>query len=431
MAALGDILSIAHVLKRAYDLYNNCQSAPSELRLAREHIHALALCLEGVKSDLVNNPRSFVHQRNDIARTRQHALKAHVGLCEKALRRMERLLKKYQGFKQQHVSLWDRFRWSTDGKKEIAECKADLVVATSVLDVFLSKEGISVLWRLEGTVEALTRQIDGLARQLGALAALVPPPVNGERAARPRSGSNVTRTLVLSLVLARLRKALRGYRRKKLGGRKKTPPLGGPKRPHPATRVNSGFKLDKKRSETLRSYASNIATAASPPPPYKPRRTRTPSPDFYYLPNNSSSPPPKPIRRSSSMQRLLGRGGKEHPAGIGLLPAEHYECWKVGVGSLAFGPKTAPQFLPHRRGQMQLRKMAAVFKEASLYDGKALNERDARVKLLLNEKNKREKKKKGGSGKTWYFVAARVVKRDPGKSGMVVVEKAIVILVRR
>lgn len=420
MAALGDILSIAHVLKRAYALYQGCQSAPEEIYLAREHIHAMALCLEGVRSDIAQNPRSFVHQRTAIAQTKTAGLKSNISACDRALKRMEKLLAKYLGFKSQHVKLWDKFRWSTEGKKEIAECKADLVLSTSVLDLFLSHEGLSVLWKLEGMIEALTRRI-------GALEMFDRP--TGRP--RPRSGSNVTRALVISLVLARLRKVLRTYRCKKrrtssrgAGGKKPTPKPG---RPRPVTRVNSGFVNNPNRNALFQTYASNFATGAaiSPPPPYSRKpRPRTPSPDF---PNIHGDTAPRLTRRSSSMQRLTGtlnaRIVRPRPS------TERYRCWKVGVGKLAIGLKTAPVVQAHERGQVQLRKMAAVFREADRYDGGALTAGDSRVKLLLEQKNKEEARAR--SGRKWYFVAARVVRRDPGRTGMVSVEKAFVILVRR
>lgn len=422
MAAIGDLATIAHILKRAYGLYESCRSAPEEIFLAREHIHAMALCLEGVSSDLYTNPRSFVHQTTNIAKTRQHALKVHISSCDRSLKRMEGLLKTYQGFKKGHVSLWDKWRWSTSGKKEIAECKADLVMSTIVLDMFLSREQLNVLWKVESMIEALTKRIAALE----ALDRSASAPRNSG-IGRPRSESNITRTIVVSLVLARLNKTLRTYRKKNATVKGKKPGQHT-QRPKPAMRTNSGFRNNPKRNALVKNYASNLASAAASqsPPPYTQRkpRPRTPSPDFYYLPSTRpSSPISPPIRRSSSMQRLMGRlnTGRVTPS----PPKEHYECWKVGIANLAIGLKSAPQFLPHKRGQVQLRKMGAVFKEAGMYDSRAVTEGDKRVKLLLKEKNKVEK------GKKWFFVAGKVVSRDPGSTGMVSVEKIFVVLVRR
>jgi hypothetical protein len=78
---LGDILDLAHVLKRAKNLYEGCLAAPDEIRLVSQHVHAMALCLAGVESDIVNNTRSFVHQHTAIAKTKTHSLKVHVDTC--------------------------------------------------------------------------------------------------------------------------------------------------------------------------------------------------------------------------------------------------------------------------------------------------------------------------------------------------------------
>ena len=423
MATLGDIAAIGHILRRAYALYEGCRSAPEEIFLAREHVHAVALCLEGVSSDLYSNPRSFVHQSTTIAQARKHALKVHISSCDRALKRMEGLLKTYMGFKGKHVSLWDKFRWSTSGKKEIADCKAELVMSTVVLDMFLSKENLNVLWKLESMIETLTKRI-GMLEVFDR-----PASTNEQRGKRPRRSSNITRAIVVSLVLARLRKALRIYRRKKNGGKRNNTPKPGPRRPKPVSRTSSGFVNNPKRNLLMQSYTANLVTAVpkTPPPPYtaqKPR-PRTPSPDFYYIPGGTSTPPrSKPVRRSSSMSRLTNQINTRTitPA----APREHFECWRVGIGSLAFGAKIAPQFLPHRRGQAQLRKMAEVFKEAGLYDERTVTEKHKCVRLLLNAKNKKVAK-----GKTWYFAGGKMVGRDPGKTGMVSVEKVLVVLVRR
>jgi hypothetical protein len=421
MASLGDLLGLAHVLKRAYDLYQGCDAAPQEIRLARDHIHAMTLCLEGVSSDLLKNPRSFVHLKTDLAKSQTHSLKVHVGTCERALKRMGRLLQKYEGFKGQHVSLWQRYLWSTEGKKEIAECKSDLVLATCMLDMFLGTVRSNVLYKVEAMMEALMGQ-------WAAMDGLFELPNTAAPRTRPRAGSNVTRTILVSLVLTKLRKALQSYRRKKTGAVKKPHP--GPRRPKTVTRTNSGFMMNIKRNNLLHTYASNLANA-TPPPPHTPRRSnprpRTPSPDFHYIPGGTAtSPIPGPIRRSSSLNRLTARLNARVVQPIRAV--EHYACWKVGTGTLAIGLKTATKYLQHKRGQLQLRKMGEVFKEASaLDDSRALTEKDKRVKALLSEKNKKVRK----GGKKWYFVSGRVTGRDPGQTGMVTVEKALVILVKR
>ncbi|KAF2875567.1 hypothetical protein BDV95DRAFT_602984 [Massariosphaeria phaeospora] len=423
MDPLGTVLGIAHVIKRGYDLYKGCQSATDEVQAAAEHVHSMVILLEGVRSDLFENPRSFVHTKTDPARARTQNLKHHIKMCEQSILRMEKLLNKYQTFRKGNVSAWNAFRWQ-EGKKEIAECKLDLVLSTVALDVFLSKNGLNVLWKLEDMMEQMLKKMAPFELFQADVAR------NGER--RPRLESNVTRTIVASLVLARLMRTLEQYRRKKSGKTGASPANVGLGRrlKKTVTRVNSGFAPNANRMVLLQNYASNIVSDAVPvPPPYKTRRARTPSPDGSSAAWSMDVAPPRPIRRSSSMHRLVGKinANITQPQ----KPAEHYACWRVGIASLAIGPKGAPEFLRHRRGQMQLRKMAAVLKESNASAGRyrALDARDNRVKRLMDSRNEHEKKKK--TGKKWYLVAARVMSRDPGKTGMVTVEKALVILVRR
>lgn len=107
---------------------------------------------------------------------------------------------------------------------------------------------------------------------------------------------------------------------------------------------------------------------------------------------------------------------------------EHFECWRVKVGLLPFG-KSAPNYVPYKRGQMQLRQMAAIFEEALVYGSRALRENDSRVKPLLKMQNNKEIKK--GTKKTWSLVVGRIVAQDPGRSGIINVEKAFIILARK
>ncbi|KAF1996567.1 hypothetical protein P154DRAFT_579816 [Amniculicola lignicola CBS 123094] len=421
MDPIGSVLNIAHILKRAYQLYTGCNDAPEEIRLASDHIHGMTLVLEGVHTDLIANPRSFVHQTSAQAKTRTANLKVHLNHCDGALKRMGKLLSKYQGWKRDgHVKMWDKFKWTTEGRKDIADAKVDIILATSMLDVFLSREALSVLWKIESMIEMLTRNFQKLELFQGT------GPTQGTK--RSRAGSNVTRTLVVGLVIARLKTSLANYRRRKLlrGGKKggTTKPNPGPRRPKPISRVSSGFGQNKRRDTLMHSYASNLVSASNSRP--RPERARTPSPDFYMI-GGDPAPPYSPVRRSSSLNRILNQINAK--AKQPTSPREYLECWRVGVGSLAIGLNTAPQFLQHRRGQVQLRKMASIFKDAAAGNPRALDERDKRVKLILDHRNGREKKKK--SGKKWSLLAGVVVGRDAGRSGMVSVEKAMVIVVRR
>jgi hypothetical protein len=73
--------------------------------------------------------------------------------------------------------------------------------------------------------------------------------------------------------------------------------------------------------------------------------------------------------------------------------------------------------------------MVAIFKEAEDFSKRALESKDSRVKVILKHKN--DKEKAARSGRKWILAATRIVERDPGRTGTVTVEKAIVLLVGR
>lgn len=405
--SVGDVFNIASLLKRAYDLHKGCKAAPEEIRLASDYVREMIVCLEGVQSNIAENRRSFVHQKSDQAKARTHTLNTALKSCQRSIERQEKVLKKYLGFRiNGHVNLYDSWRWSTGGKTEIAEGKADIVQSTNILNIFLQSVSLNALWTVEQSMDIMMQYFAKFELHQQTAPGM-----------RPRSGSNVKIAIVYSLVISRFKKILSKYRWKKRNRAKNGKPNpGGPHRPKKVVRMNSG--LAPKRITPGKTA------------PMKPPRTRSPSPDFYYISSKKESGDdfvPRPIRRSTTIQRIVGGINART---IAPKPAdEHFECWKVGVGTLAIGAKIPPKFLRQNRGQAQLRKMGEVFKEAAQYDSKALNAKSASVKRILKDKNEQEAKK--GRGLKWYFVAGRLINRDNGTTGMVSVEKSLIVLVRR
>jgi hypothetical protein len=395
MDPLGNILDIAHILKRAYDIYKGCQSAPEEIQLAAEHVHAMTLVLEGVKSDLVGNQASFVNQSNAIAKTRLQRLVATLKPCDRALMSMDALLTKYRKLEKGHVSFWNNYRWSTDGKKEIAECKYNLMAATHILEVFLQTVNAGVLWRMERILEAWDK---GPKTPQKSAAFSTPPRAN----TNPQSA--------LAMVFKRtLRASIFCIRLQRLPSPRKTRHVGN-RRPKAVTRVNSGFSVNKNRNALMNDYAFRIVNDSTDAMGWKTQQARSPSPDFYLI----DPVIPKPIRRASTMR-----------------PIKYYECWRVGFAALAIGLKSAPQYVQHKRGQPQICKMASMIAEVGTAGGKVLSQKDKRVELLLKAKNKEEQKKVGGKKirRKWSYVAGRDIKSDVSKTGMFSVEKALIIIV--
>lgn len=435
MEFLSATVGISQLLIRAYEIYTACKAAPTEIQLATDHLHTLTVVLQGVETDILKNKTSFLRQSGANAETKRRTLASNLKLCEKSLVRMERVLKTYNGLlKNGGVKAWDRYRWSNEGKQEIADAKADLVLATSSLDIWMNAQNLGVLWKIEAMMEIMMKKF----AMLDMFAEQEQQRRQGGRTSegtRLRSGSNVARALWVSLVICRLRKVVLRYRRKLAARKKQNGNNGARRHTKPVVRMNSGFGIDRdgKRDVLLCEYANRIAEQ-SRAGETKRKTARTPSPDFYMMGEKRGNAggffPQQPVRRSSSMQRIMGRINARTVTPRAQQPREKFECWKVGTGETAFGFRAGPMVqVQHKRGQAQLKKMAEVFGEAAVYDRFAVTERDERVKGMLKEKNRMEAK--NGSGKRWYFVAGRVVKRDPGRTGLVVVEKVILVLVRR
>lgn len=413
------IIGIAELINRAYDITSTCNKAPDELRLAVSHLDQMTTVLESVKSDLFQNPNSFVHRKGDREQTRTMNLKNHLNHCGRALRRMEELLTKYHAFG--HVTQWDRVRYGIKGKAEMAECKCELATATTLLNTLMQADGISVLYKVESMFEALKTHYAALE--------FVKPP---ERpSGRPRAASNAVGTLIAGVVMARIKTKLTNYRRRRAAtveGTAHTAVNTRSWQPKPMARVGSNLMLTRKRALLAQEYMSKIVHSED----ITGQQTipRTPSPDFYVVGDNNArpaTPPPRLIRRSNTIPRLT-RQINARAAQLNKNK-ERFECWKVKVATTCIGFKGGHKTQQCKRGQMQLRQMVAIFKEAHDYSKRSLGSKDTRVKLILKHKN--DKEKAARSGRKWALAAARVIERDPGRTGIVTVEKAIVLLVGR
>ncbi|KAF2869583.1 hypothetical protein BDV95DRAFT_105006 [Massariosphaeria phaeospora] len=212
-STFGLVLGVHSIIKTANDISTDLKNLPEEIRLFDEHIFSMTLVLRSVEADLMNNAYSFVHQQNQNSNMKRLELTTHLRTCEVALKRTLALITTYRNFR--HISDWDKYRWSNKGKKEIAECKSDLVLATSMLDLFLSKQGLNVLWKLESMMEKLSKQF-------GALEVLQPTSSTNMVKPIPKK-FNWGRLVVVALVIGKFRIVLRRYRAKKLRQAKPRP----------------------------------------------------------------------------------------------------------------------------------------------------------------------------------------------------------------
>ncbi|PSN68273.1 hypothetical protein BS50DRAFT_360249 [Corynespora cassiicola Philippines] len=443
MATVGDIFDIADILRRAWDLYRGCLDAASEMKDAASHIHHMTVVLQDIHVAISTNRMPFIHLQHDQAKTRTHSLKANIKLCEKSLVKMGRLLDKYRSQGRHSISRWDQLRWSDHGKKELTDAKADMIFATTVLNTSLQTANIDSLSRLEDMISAIGRKL-ALCEIVESKGSTRKASDDGDKDAIPKGivfaslvitklrnmlHSIRIRKAITANTVARLQKTLDNIRVRRIV-RRNTPTaidthamIAGTPGKHPGprarkclSRTNSGFESGKIKSPSRKRLPNQLAN--QPTRPKQAVRARTPSPD----PSQFS---PRPIRRVGTARRIAAQIN----AKAADLPhtTAFYQLWVVKSGSLMYF-KSVPKWDPCKRGQLQIRNMARIFKEANQTDRecRALEKKDKRVSLKLKDLNDIERKK--DRGLKWHFVVGRVMVREPGN---VIAEKSFLIFVRR
>lgn len=417
---------MGHVSRRVNDLYRACQTIAEDLQSVTGNVFIMWLVLQGVWTDLMKNPCSFFHQFTAIASTQKQKLGSLIGQCEKSLKKLEGLLKKQTAFKMKHAAYWEIFRGSVDWRRDVADCCADMMMATSMLDHFLSKEGLSFLWNLEAMVDGVVRNLMMHPAQQIMLNIIS---TEWSRNSDPKNHRGFgLLTSSVPLLMTTLWRPKDPKKRAKPSNPAPLPKQTQPRRPKTITKVPSGFMPSWRRALLLNDYPEFIANASAQLSPRVPRQ-RAPSPEPYRLPVSNEFSPSQHTRRSRSTDRLRSRSDLVDEEQKQRL--EHYEYWIISLRKSNTGRGTVPRFSMHQRGQIQIRQMGVVFREVDEYAEKAmvLTDRDERVRLLLRKKNAGEKKK--GSGRKWKLVAGRVVDGESGEMGKRRGETVMCVLVLR
>ncbi|KAH0565358.1 hypothetical protein GP486_001241 [Trichoglossum hirsutum] len=381
---VGSILNIVHVLNSAYTLYKACQGAAEEFRVASGHVHCMVIVLEGVKSDLVENPRCIINRGTDQGRCKVQRLKPFVDNCDKSLGKLKALLGKYNTLKNDRSNGWDKFMWSKSGKSEVAGVQADLMMSTTILNAFLAKEHLDILGRMELVLEQLVEMLNKSGNH----------GTTDKPKARKETGASSTlgRCILAGLFISRLKSRLRSKKAALLN--KTVPRSRGVAATKAAVTVKTGPGPNKRRDTLLGAYANSIVE----------KQTKV----------NSNAD------GSLSGETAIGLTRPKPPTGNAT---EQIECWRIGSVSLAIGGSVI-RSVRLQRGQAQLREMAGLFREASSGNN-ADYSRDKRVKYILKAR------KKNNPQYEWLFVAARRERHEISGSGMTTYEQLVVILLRR
>ncbi|KAF2422401.1 hypothetical protein EJ08DRAFT_653183 [Tothia fuscella] len=229
---IGTAMAVGHLLKRAYNFYDACRAAPSEFKAAARHAKCMALVLESIDADLIQNKQSSFHQRGSIAQARRAQLKTHIRACKNHLTTLELLLKDYR----RHT-----VGWAVSGKAKVMAAQADLMMATTELNTFMTAQGLNVLGRVEIMLALIMKRLD----------INYPSMSSTDRRRRKKLAG----AWVAGQFISKMRRVLSGVRRQKRG-------TGGQKRrPHsslrPIIRMNTSPNL-KTRKILVEDYVKIV-----------------------------------------------------------------------------------------------------------------------------------------------------------------------------
>lgn len=373
------IIGIVNIINQAVQLIDALKAAPSELKSTARHVQSLAIVLEGVRSEVLENPHSIVNNtRNQNRQAKRSELARLLKDCDRSVQKVKALLNRYHELDR---STWLRWRWSSKGKQEVDGILGNMAFEIQMLDLFMSNQHSVSLGRLETAVENVSKEqgqkldtvnfkLDEMIRALGLT--ISPVPVGGDVRYR-YGGSWIKRPSIGAMVyvswfVSRLKARLERKRRFRNGhGFRRSSSF-----PRPMVRVRSIPLENKRRTRLSEQYAQALVDEQS--------------------------------------DKKLDSGN------------EHLECWLVVQGQYSFGLPPICDGRPVKRGQQQLREMASLFEAGGPGSSCVAGRNDPAVKWALRQKR--------NSRYRWTCAAARVESRESSAHGSMRLKKVPVVLKR-
>ncbi|KAF2668943.1 hypothetical protein BT63DRAFT_424667 [Microthyrium microscopicum] len=364
ISVASGLMTVLSIIRKTIKLVEDLSSAPSEFTTTKQHLHSLSIVFESVKTDLINNNRSIINRPNNLRSAKRNELIRLVSTCDKSIQRIEKILKQYRTVGH---SLWKAWRWSDKGRQEVASVEADLMFNTTVLNVYLSKEGLETMWKMEISIEAIKTLLEKIiAGSAGGYNTKTATP-SGRRSPKKKAKHGSLPSAVLaSLFISRLKAKVKEHR-----------------------------KLSFRPSKT-----------SSVPKPLKRVRTI-----------------PVPSKRKSTLLSQYSERLKNDQARLGTF---QYECYIVSGGQYAFGgPSIYPKARQIGRGQTQLAELVKVFEAAGAVDASSIDKGHRAAKDLVKSRNYGSK-----SRRKWEFAAGRIESISSSPHGTVRTRKVMIVIKR-
>ena len=368
------------VAKFAYDLWQSCKAAKGEFEQIGQEVLFMRTSVEMVHIDC-EDPESIINLVDNKERTVRKQLGVHIGNCERALKAVEQLLKRYE-----RMSIFERMAWTFSGRSEVSSLQSNLSSFATQLDSYVQKLEVKGQGLINKNVSLVNRNVTAIIGRLGRLEDLIEKYNGDEKAAvsemlqeRQKCGASQRGRMRSQTVMMDYAKEMCQPKEGKQRPKTPDPPRGRPK-DH-----SSSLGVPQRKKRAVSTEISSTAQTGGRAKTISPKPNRAKKPNFTL------------------------------------------ECWLIQRKSAQalFVTFELSEKESQSRGQWKLREMARQFNSSCETD--KLNGSHDLVQWVLKDRKKKEESPKF----TWYPHAAKIERKGKVLLGMGVEEQAMVIIKRQ
>ena len=366
----GEIFDVA---KFAFDLWQSCKAAKGEFEQIGQEVLFMRTTIEMVHIDC-EDPQSILNLVDNKEKTVRKQLRVLIGNCQRALKAVEQLLKRYE-----RMSVLERMTWAFSGRAEVSSLESNLSSFATQLDSYVQKLEVKGQGLINKNVGLVNKDVKAVIGRLGRLEDLIEKYNGDEKAAvneilqeRQSCSASQRHRMRSRTVMMDYAKEVSKPKEEKQRPKTPDPPRGRPK--------DQGSTLDVPKLEKRTVSADTNSTVSA-----KNFTPHTKKPNFTL------------------------------------------ECWLIQRKSAhaLFVTFELSEKETQSRGQWKLRQMARQFNSSCEHD--KLDGNHDLVQWVLKDRKKKEENPRF----TWYPHAAKIEQKGEVLLGMGVEEQAMVIIKRQ
>ena len=366
----GEIFDVA---KFAFDLWQSCKAAKGEFEQIGQEVLFMRTTIEMVHIDC-EDPQSIINLVDNKEKTVRKQLRVLIGNCQRALKAVEQLLKRYE-----RMSVLERMKWAFSGHAEVSSLESNLSSFATQLDSYVQKLEVKGQGLINKNVGLVNKDVKAVIGRLGRLEDLIEKYNGDEKAA------------VKEILQER--------------------------------QSCSASQSHRTRSATvMMDYAKEVSKSSQ-----EKQRPKTPDPPRGRPKDQGSTLGiPQPEKRTVSANTKSTVDGKKFSPPT-KKPNFTLECWLIQRRSAhaLFVTFELSEKESQSRGQWKLRQMASQFNSSCEHD--KLDASHDLVQWVLKDRKKKEQNPRF----TWYPHAAKIEQKGEVLLGMGVEEQAMVIIKRQ